>query len=289
MLLAAKRLEERYAAVAVAPAVEVPVWVKRRRLTWNRIAAIAILAGFFVNEIVLVTISSDLGLLMHFALFTGIAIWVAAWGYRDPNIRYMALSLLLAQGIRVSSLAIPLNYLSEILQLTTVYTLIILGCALVARFEPGILSGVSFSAGRWANGPLVLLSMGLGFLEYDVLRTMGLSGAVKLVGTYDPASLMAISVVMIGFVALGEELVFRVYLQPPSQRIFGRFGGILYSSCLYSAMHIIWNNAVFIGFAFLAGLLFGYSFDRTRNLTTVVLMNGSMGVTLYFLMPLLLG
>ena len=78
------------------------------------------------------------------------------------------------------------------------------------------------------------------------------------------------SIVIIFFVALVEELLFRFLLQPQLIERSGAVAGILITSVIFGAMRAGYANVYELLFATAAGVILGVTFYKTRDLALVV-------------------
>jgi membrane protease YdiL (CAAX protease family) len=131
---------------------------------------------------------------------------------------------------------------------------------------------------RWVFIPIAaLIGLGMSFVEFFVLHPQA------LVPDLSALNLVALMVVMVLFVGLGEELVFRGILQTRVQERAGPVIAILFSSFLFAIMH--YSSLPYLIYVFGVGLLLGYSYYRTKNLLFVVLIHGFINFFLFSSLP----
>jgi membrane protease YdiL (CAAX protease family) len=126
-----------------------------------------------------------------------------------------------------------------------------------------------------------LIGVGLGLVEYAIL------GNNPLIPNASATELIRLSIVIIFFVALVEELLFRVLLQPQFIERSGAVVGILITSVLFGALHAIYGNVFELLFTIGAGVVFGVAFYKTKNLLFVVTMHAVDDILLYGVLPFL--
>jgi membrane protease YdiL (CAAX protease family) len=129
------------------------------------------------------------------------------------------------------------------------------------------------------------LSIGVGFLiaggEYFTID------ASNLIPDLSFANILKLSIVMIFFVGLVEELIFRSMLQTRLSDSFGPLRGLLLASLLFGVMHSGYGTFYEIIFTSFAGLVLGYMFIRTNSLPLVTLTHGFVNVFLFGVIPLM--
>jgi uncharacterized protein len=129
----------------------------------------------------------------------------------------------------------------------------------------------------------IATGMLLGWVEYSVLRPQVLTDSVGIAG------LIELSVVMIFFVGLVEEFIFRSCLQTVAIERLGQIQGVLFASFLFGFMHAGYHIAPEILFTFCAGVVFGIMFLKTASLPLVALAHGATNVALFLIVPIYSG
>ena len=114
-----------------------------------------------------------------------------------------------------------------------------------------------------------------GVIEYAILANKA------LIPNASVSQLIQLSIVMIFFVAVVEELLFRVFLQPELIERTGAIAGIFITSVLFGVMHAGYANVYEILFATGAGVVLGVAFYETRNLALVVTIHAVNNIVLF--------
>ena len=127
----------------------------------------------------------------------------------------------------------------------------------------------------------ILVGAGIGLLEYAILANN------PLIPNASVSELTRLSIVMIFFVVLVEELLYRVLLQPKLIERSGAVAGILITSVIFGAMHAGYTNIYEILFTFGASIVFGVAFYKTKNLPFVVTMHAVDDILLFGVLPFL--
>jgi hypothetical protein len=139
--------------------------------------------------------------------------------------------------------------------------------------------GVNFRR-IWLYFPLsILISFGLSAGEYMVIQTN------YLISDLSPLQLLKLTVVMVFFVGLVEEIIFRSILQTRLNKILGIRGGILLSGVLFGFMHSGYGTFYEILYISFTGVIIGYIFYKTRSLPLVTLVHGFVNVFLFGFIP----
>jgi len=127
---------------------------------------------------------------------------------------------------------------------------------------------------------LVVTGALLAEVEYSIIRPEGLIRALTL------PELALITAVMVAFVGLVEEVIYRGVLQPVLEQRLGRGAGLLLVSGLFGLMHSAYHAPGELLFAAGIGLLFGALYDATDSLVLVTLLHGLLNVFLFGVIPL---
>jgi len=132
----------------------------------------------------------------------------------------------------------------------------------------------------------ILLSILLGFLlgagEYLVIGTKNLIPDLSIF------YLLKLSIVMIFFVGLVEEVIFRSILQTRLEIVLGDRGGLIITSILFGLMHSGYGSIYEVVYTSFVGIVIGYLFYRTRSLPLAMMIHGFINIFLFGLIPLLL-
>jgi hypothetical protein len=143
--------------------------------------------------------------------------------------------------------------------------------------------------GPWPGKDKILLYILLGtaigvctgLVEYLVLRIVPVHAAFSI------KELVQNLVYMLLFVGLGEELLFRALIQKDLSRLFGWKWGLLGTAVLFSIMHLTWRSVPELFFVFIAGLIFGGLYIKTKSLFLPVLVHGINNTVLVAVYPYL--
>lgn len=94
-----------------------------------------------------------------------------------------------------------------------------------------------------------------------------------------------LGVLLIGFVAIAEELFWRKYLQSILMSKLGRKQGWYAASLIYAGIHIVTNNPILFLAALVAGLFWGWMYYRTQNIWVSIVSHVTWTMMAYFLFP----
>jgi len=265
--------------------IAIKVWIIEQRLAMLQFSLMGWVALFYLCAIVLAEVSITyflprFGLALHGFLLLFLLIQSAL--SEHIRTRRFLIALSLSPLTRVLSLVLPLKHFPLI------YWYIIVGAPLA------VAAILATKAGnlRWLEvgltfkklplqAPIALLGIGLGYLEYMILRPSPLVLELKLEQVWLPALILLI------FTGLLEEYIFRGLLQRTAISRLGR-GGVIYSASVFSALHIGYHSLLDIFFVFLVALLFSWIVLRTGSIIGVSLAHGITNICLFLIFPFLL-
>jgi len=201
----------------------------------------------------------------------------------DRAQRNLFMVLCLSPLIRILSLSMPLAPIPQIY-----WYLLIYGPLLAATVMVMLNTGLSpREVGLTGKGwPLqavlgIVIGLGLGVLEYIILRPMPLAANFTFPGVLVPSIILILTT---GFV---EELIFRGVMQTLADRVMGLWS-VLYVSLIFAVLHIGHYSLLDVAFVFLVALLFTAMVKKSGSLVGVTLAHGIANSMLYCVMPFIL-
>jgi hypothetical protein len=128
--------------------------------------------------------------------------------------------------------------------------------------------------------PSTFLGGVVGVLEYRVLEP------VALIPVLSVKNLVVMGVVMVCFVGLAEELLFRGLLEPALADRVGRLPSVVLTNLLFGTMHTAYASWAIVGFAAAVGVLLSVVYDTTDSLLLTISVHGTANVFLFGIAPL---
>lgn len=221
------------------------------------------------------------GLWIHTAIMIGL--FFSMLIVRNEEIRKTYQALMLLPILRLISLSIPVFFDMTLYSFLIIYISLAIPVMITAVNQKFTLEEIGINLKRiWLYLPLsVLISFVLAFVEYQINRTNYLIPDLSLL------NLLKLTVVMVFFVGLLEEIIFRSILQTRLSKIFGAGIGIMLSSILFGLMHSGYEIFYEVIYAFFIGIIMGYLFYKTKSLPLTALIHGFSNVFLFGFIPYL--
>lgn len=261
-------------------------WVERRRLrSWQVLFIAGIVVAITAGEYIFAYQNVAYGIVIALALTIVIYLMLSIFHF-DQGITNCGESLALIPLYILFTASLPWFFISQQYLLPAVYSCV-LGLSLWHIYQKNLslkeLFGISKE--KLLIYSLMGLAIGipLGVGEYFILHPAPAfpDFAVKY--------LLRDTVYMLGFVGIGEELLFRGLIQRDMTSVFGWKWGLFGASFLFAVMHLTWRSVPELGFVFLAGLVLGILYHKTQSLVAPIVAHGVTNVVLVSVLPYLLG
>ena len=215
----------------------------------------------------------------HMILLMGLSLSITFMRNKEVHKTYQALMLL--PLLRLVNLSMPVFFDITLYSFLFIYAPLAVPVAITAVYQHLTREELGITFKRiWLYILLsVSIGAGIGVGEYMVIQTG------YLIPDLSPLNLLKLTVVMVFFVGLVEEVIFRSVLQTRLNKIFGAWGGILLSSMLFGVMHSGYGTSYEVLYTFFVGVIIGYMFYKTRSLPLITLIHGVVNIFLFGIIP----
>ncbi len=250
---------------------------------WQWLFILAIVLAIATTEWVFTY--KDVAYGIGLALFLAIGIYsVTSVARLSQPITNCADSLALIPLYILFTSSLPWFFINQQYLLPAVYTIILALCLWHIYQKRLNFSKLGFKRDKWLKYLLVGIAIGIpvGTVEYFILRP------APAFPTFEVGYLLRDMVYMFGFVAIGEEILFRGLVQRDLMKALGWKWGLILASLTFAAMHLTWRSIPEVVFVFFAGLLLGYMYYKTKSLVAPIVMHGTGNVILVAVMPYLI-
>jgi len=233
---------------------------------------VLILAELLTNMI-----EPHLGLLIH-----GLAlIALLIHGALDNDIRHrrLLLTLALAPLIRLQSLFLPLAGRPLVEWYFAVGAILFIAVFFTARMSGLNARRIGLNLHQFPLQIIFgLVGIGLGLIEYLILRPEPLADEFTIEALWLPALILTI------FTGFLEELIFRGLIQEAALATYGRFG-LTFGSILFAVLHVGHRSLLDVIFVFSVAILFGYVVIRTGSILGASIAHSLTNVCLFLIFP----
>lgn len=242
------------------------------------IIAMIYLVGLIVAEALVAYSNLQVGLALEAVIL--FALLINSSLKTSHNFSLLLQSMMALPLIRIIGLSIPL------MQIEPLYWFPIISIPLLAAsFTIMRSQGLSFKdvGFIWDNIPLqlaiALTGVILGTIEFIILEPK------PLIATFNLQNLLFASIILIISTGLAEEVLFRGIIQKNAENVFGALVGLLYTSLLFTALHIGWASIYDLIFVFMVAVFYGYAFLKTRSILGIALSHGISNTFLFLIVP----
>lgn len=234
-----------------------------------------------IAELATTYLNPFLGLTIHGILLLLILLYTSF--VADISQRKFLLTLTLGPLIRLMSLSMPLIHFEFKYWYLITGTPLLISAFVIYRLNQYQPHHVGLTWGK--NLPLQLgiglAGVGLGYLEYQILKPAPLAESFSFQNIWLPALILFI------FTGFLEELIFRGLMQRASIRTLKKHG-LIFISILFAVLHIGYKSLIDVFFVFLVGYIFALIVTHTRSLLGVSVAHGLTNICLFLVFPFIL-
>lgn len=262
---------------------EVSQKIEKKRIAfpisrWELVLTVIYLLVITIAEISVAHFSLQWGLTLEAIIL--FALLVNSSVDTSYNFSILLRSMMALPIIRIIGLSIPLMQI-EPLYWFPIIAIPLFGASITIIRSQGLsLKNMGFV---WGNIPVQLLigvtGVFLGTIEFVILQPK------PLIETLNFTNLLFASLILVVSTGLAEEMLFRGILQKNAMNVFGTFYGLLYTSFLFTALHIGWNSVADLIFVFCVAIFYGYSFIKTKSLFGITISHGISNTFLFLIVP----
>ena len=219
---------------------------------------------------------------MHAVILLGLSF--SMMFVKNTEIQKTYLALILLPILRLVNLSMPIYYEKTLYSFIFTYGILAIPVSIAATNQEFTRTQLGMTFKKiWFYAPIsILLGLLLGGGEYLIIKTN------YLISDLSTFNLLMLSIVMIFFVGLVEEIIFRSILQNRLQIALGNRSGLIITSILFGLMHTGYGSVGEVLYASVVGIFVGYLFYKTRSLPLVAMIHGFINVFVFGIIPLIL-
>ncbi len=200
---------------------------------------------------------------------------------KDPKVHKIYQPLMLLPLLRLVNLSVPIFFETTLYAFIFIYSPLAIAAVAVIKYQQISLEEIGITT---KNFPIyMVLSVPLGFLlglgEFLTLQTG------YLIPDLTFGNLLKLTLVMVFFVSLVEELIFRSILQTRFEKVMDARAALIVTSLLFGLMHSGYGTFYEIFYAGFAGFIIGFVFYKTRSLPFIAAMHGFTNIFLFGILP----
>lgn len=229
----------------------------------------------------LLIFSGRMGAAVWIHIGTVIALSLSDIFLKDKEIHRIYQAFMLLPLLRLINLSMPIFFETTLYTFIFVYGPLSIPVAVVILHQRDSLEQIGITMKNFV--PYMLISIPLGFLlglgEYLTIR------AGYLIPDLGFENLLKLTFIMVFFVGLVEELIFRSLLQSRLERTLGVWEALLITSFMFGLMHSGYGTIQEILYTGFVGFIMGLAFYKTKSLPFIAVLHGFVNVFLFGILP----
>lgn len=200
---------------------------------------------------------------------------------KDQEIHRIYQAFMLLPVLRLINLSMPIFFETTLYTFIFVYGPLAIPVAVIVLHQRDSLEQIGITMKHIV--PYMIISVPFGFLlglgEYLTIR------ASYLIPDLTFENLLKLTIVMVFFVGLVEELIFRTILQSRLEKALSVWEALLITSLMFGLMHSGYGTFQEILYTGFVGLIMGLAFYKTRSLPFIAVLHGFVNVFLFGILP----
>jgi membrane protease YdiL (CAAX protease family) len=200
---------------------------------------------------------------------------------KDPEAHKIHQAMMLLPVLRLINLSMPVFYETTLYTFVFIYGPLAIPLAVIVVHQRNSLEQIGITLKHII--PYMLLSVPLGLIlglgEYLTIRTGALIPDLTFI------NMLKLTIVMVFFVGLVEELIFRSVLQTRLENALTVWEAILITSFLFGLMHSGYGTLQEILYTGFVGFIMGLAFYKTKSLPFIAVLHGFVNVFLFGILP----
>jgi membrane protease YdiL (CAAX protease family) len=200
---------------------------------------------------------------------------------KDPRTHKVYQALMLLPVLRLVNLSMPIFFDTTLYTFIFIYGPMAIPVAAIVVHQRHSLEQIGITLENIEA--YMILSLPLGFLlgmgEYAAIRPG------YLIPDLSFENLLKLTIIMVFFVGLIEELIFRSLLQTRLEEFLGLREALLVTSLLFGLMHSGYGTFYEMFYTGFVGFIMGLAFCKTRSMPFIAVLHGFVNVFLFGIFP----
>lgn len=225
--------------------------------------------------------SGKVGIAVWIHIGSVIALSLSSILIKDPEVQKIYQALMLLPVLRLINLSMPVFFETTLYTFVFVYGSLAIPVAVVIIHQRYSIEQIGISM-KNIEAYMILsipLSLVLGFGEYLTIK------AGYLIPDLTFGNLLKLTFIMVFFVGLIEELIFRSILQTRLEKALSIGESLLITTLLFGLMHSGYGTFYEILYTSVVGLFLGLAFYKTKSLPFIAVLHGFINVSLFGILP----
>ncbi len=242
------------------------------------ITLIVYLLALIGAELLTTYVNKTWGLAAHTVIL--FALLVNAAMVESSDFSNLLRSMMPIPIIRIVGLSIPMMQIKPLYWFPIVAIPLFAASIVIMRSQNLTMKDVGLVLG---NIKIQLLIAATGFftgiIEFFILKPD------PLISQFTPLLLIGAFFILLISTGLAEELLFRGILQNNTTNMFGAAFGLIYTSLIFTTMHIGWIYFADLVFVFCVAMFYGFCLIKTKSILGITVAHGISNSMLFLVMP----
>lgn len=258
-----------------------PEEVDKEKFEARRIRLLTAVPILSITAAELLIFSGRMGAAVWIHIGVVIALSLSDIFLKDPEIHRIYQAFMLLPVLRLINLSMPIFFETTLYTFIFVYGPLAIPVAVIILHQRDSLEQIGITMKHIV--PYMIISVPLGFLlglgEYLTIR------AGYLIPDLTFENLLKLTIIMVFFVGLVEELIFRTILQSRLEKALSVWEALLITSLMFGLMHSGYGTLQEILYTGFVGLIMGLAFYKTKSLPFIAVLHGFVNVFLFGILP----
>ena len=201
--------------------------------------------------------------------------------FEDRNRQHVLRAFILLSLLRILNLSMPVFFEMTLYSYAFIYAPLIISIYVFVKDQGLSYSYLGITRNiRYYELPVALIaSIVIAVGEFLIIKPG------YLIPDLSAFNLLKLSIIMIFFVGLVEEILFRSILQRKLEEMIGKYQGLILASVLFGVMHSGYGTPYEIAFTAFAGFIMGGLYILRRDLLLVTMVHGFVNILLFGILP----
>ena len=242
------------------------------------ITLIIYLLALIGAELLTTYINKTWGLAAHTIIL--FALLVNAAMVKSTDFSNVLRSMMPIPIIRIVGLSIPMMQIKPLYWFPIVAIPLFAASIVIIRSQNLSMKDVGLVLGNIKVQLLIAVSgFFTGIIEFFILKPD------PLISQFTPLLIIGAFFILLISTGLAEELLFRGILQNNTTNMFGAVFGLVYTSLVFTTMHIGWIYFADLVFVFSVAMLYGFCLIKTKSILGITVAHGISNSMLFLVMP----
>ncbi len=242
------------------------------------ITLIAYLLALIAAELITTYFNKTWGLAVHTIILFSLLVNAAM--VESNDFANVLRSMMPIPIIRIVGLSIPMMQIKPLYWFPIVAIPLFASSIVIMRRQNFSMEDVGLILGKLPV-QLLIMATGLvtGIIEFFILRPD------PLISEFTPVLLFGAFIILLLSTGLAEELIFRGIMQTNVMKVIGPAFGLVYTSLVFTTMHIGWIYFADLIFVFCVAMFYGFCFIKTKSIFGITMAHGVSNSMLFLVMP----